>query len=197
MMRKYVVFLFLLILGCGKTEAPFPKVSVTHPKTFQQLGDSVTTTTQTALVRTLLKHLEDGGPTKAAVFCTVNAIPITDSLATHFQVQVRRISDKNRNPKNKADENDLAVMEQWSKSLQKGGNAQPLLREDSGQYLYFKPIFLGMPTCLQCHGNPETDINPEVRALLAEKYPADQATGYKVGDLRGAWKITMSKRRAL
>ena len=39
--------------------------------------------------------------------------------------------------------------------------------------------------CLACHGAPE-QIPAEVAAILAERYPDDQATGYAVGDLRGA-----------
>ncbi|MBL7980118.1 MAG: DUF3365 domain-containing protein [Bacteroidetes Order II. Incertae sedis bacterium] len=196
-MHKYSVFLFLLILGCGKTEKPSPVAFATHTKSFEQLGDSVATTTQSVLVKTLLKRLEDGGPAKAAAFCSVKAMSITDSLATHFKVQVQRISDRNRNPKNKANENDLAVIEQWSKSIQKGDKAQPLLKDEADQYVYYKPIVIGMPTCLQCHGNPEADIKPEVKALLATSYPADQATGYKMGDIRGAWKVSMAKHRGL
>ena len=39
--------------------------------------------------------------------------------------------------------------------------------------------------CLTCHG-PVEAIPPEVRAVLRKRYPSDQATGYSVGDLRGA-----------
>ena len=38
--------------------------------------------------------------------------------------------------------------------------------------------------CLACHGSPDT-INPVVKAALAAKYPKDQATGFKEGDLCG------------
>ena len=38
--------------------------------------------------------------------------------------------------------------------------------------------------CLACHG---TKIDPVVAAKLTELYPRDQARGYKVGDIRGAF----------
>ena len=41
------------------------------------------------------------------------------------------------------------------------------------------------PTCLGCHGDP-AGIPAEVRAVLTERYPTDKATGYRIGDLRGA-----------
>ncbi len=50
-----------------------------------------------------------------------------------------------------------------------------------------------MPACLKCHGLPGKDIDANTLALLQKKYPEDKATGYKLGDLRGAWKISFSK----
>ncbi len=42
--------------------------------------------------------------------------------------------------------------------------------------------------CLDCHGSPDT-INPVVKAALAAKYPKDQATGFKEGDIRGWFRV--------
>jgi hypothetical protein len=39
--------------------------------------------------------------------------------------------------------------------------------------------------CLSCHGGP-ADLAPGVRAALDARYPGDRATGYRIGDLRGA-----------
>ena len=41
------------------------------------------------------------------------------------------------------------------------------------------------PPCLRCHG-PADDIDPSIRAQIAAQYPDDAATGYAVGELRGA-----------
>jgi hypothetical protein len=41
---------------------------------------------------------------------------------------------------------------------------------------------LGM--CTTCHGD-EAAMGPELRELIAESYPDDEATGFEVGDLRG------------
>ena len=37
--------------------------------------------------------------------------------------------------------------------------------------------------CLACHGS---EVSPEVREAIAARYPGDRATGFAVGDLRGA-----------
>ncbi len=41
--------------------------------------------------------------------------------------------------------------------------------------------------CLNCHGS---DIKPNVRAKIQELYPADQATGFKPGELRGVFTLS-------
>ena len=45
------------------------------------------------------------------------------------------------------------------------------------------------PVCLVCHGQ---DLAPEVRATLEQYYPDDWATGYSLGQVRGA--ISLSKK---
>jgi len=42
---------------------------------------------------------------------------------------------------------------------------------------------------LQCHGEPGKDIQAENLTLLHQVYPDDKATGYKLGDLRGIWRV--------
>jgi hypothetical protein len=44
------------------------------------------------------------------------------------------------------------------------------------------------PLCLNCHGAP-ADLSPAVKARLAERYPNDKATGYAVGQIRGAMTL--------
>ena len=47
-----------------------------------------------------------------------------------------------------------------------------------------QPIVIAEP-CLACHGAAET-IAPAVTEVLAARYPNDRATGYALGDMRGA-----------
>ena len=52
-------------------------------------------------------------------------------------------------------------------------------------YRYMKPI----PTaglCLTCHGG---DVSEEVTKKVQLLYPNDQATGFTVGDIRGAFTL--------
>jgi hypothetical protein len=40
--------------------------------------------------------------------------------------------------------------------------------------------------CLGCHGDA---IGPAIKSKLSELYPQDLATGYREGDLRGAFVV--------
>ena len=40
------------------------------------------------------------------------------------------------------------------------------------------------PICASCHG-PEQDLGPGVRERIAARYPADRATGFREGEIRG------------
>ena len=50
-------------------------------------------------------------------------------------------------------------------------------------------IFLGMETCLKCHGRVGHEIANETYAVISKLYPEDKATNYRLGDFRGAWKV--------
>lgn len=52
---------------------------------------------------------------------------------------------------------------------------------------YWQPIYV-QPACLSCHGAP-AEIAPEVREVLAQRYPGDQALGFANGDFRGLFVV--------
>jgi hypothetical protein len=41
--------------------------------------------------------------------------------------------------------------------------------------------------CLTCHGKT---LAPDLAAAIARNYPGDQATGFELGQLRGAFSVT-------
>ena len=140
-----------------------------------------------------LKHaMQQGGPVNAIGVCNTTAMPITAKVSLEQGLTLSRVSRKNRNPANapkywqgkvlesfenqKAAGDDLATMA-WSEVATVDGKQQ---------FRFMKAIPTGA-LCLQCHGS---DISPEVSARLAELYPADKATGYAAGDIRGAFVVT-------
>lgn len=138
----------------------------------------------------LLQQVETGGPLGAVAFCADSAQAFT---ARHAQggVYVRRVTTKTRNPANAPDSMELRALEVFE-GMQATAERPAEFVESSGdrtarELRYLRPIVI-QERCLACHGDPAA-MSPEVRDLLAERYPADRATGYRAGDLRGAISV--------
>lgn len=171
----------LVLFGCADGTPPAVHMD---PAEVLAMGDSISRQAQQTLMKNVAMAMQEGGPAHAVEFCNTQAVPLTDSMAARFAVTVQRLSDRNRNPGNAiATDADRAAWKRISEER------QPFVaqRADGGAWFY-KPIFMGMPTCLKCHGGAG-DIAPETQAVLADRYPADKAVGYREGDLRGLWKI--------
>lgn len=108
--------------------------------------------------------------------------------------RVRRVSEKVRNPADTPDPAERDVLRFWAEEKKAGrlgatAEHQEILAENGKTYFhYMRPIFIAGPVCLQCHGEPGK-LAPGVAEALQELYPNDRATGYAVGDLRGAISV--------
>lgn len=144
----------------------------------------------------LKRHMKAGGPMEAAEFCATNAYPLTDKVSNDLgrDVTVKRISLKYRNPANKpASKTETAVLESFQ-ALQDQNVMLPeylVERVSFDTYKYYKPLNINKGVCLKCHGNISN--NPELANYIGKNYPEDKATGYKMGDLRGAIVVTVKK----
>lgn len=159
------------------------------PIDYRKLGDSLSLQAQQVLVRNLLGAIQKGGSDYAVDFCSERAMPLTDSLSKKYKVRIQRISVKNRNPKNAASLFERKLLESFASA---NSPKDTLLQTPKG-IIYYKPIRVAMPTCLQCHGNPKSDINSATLSTIKEKYRFDKATGYALNDLRGAWKLSFEE----
>ena len=147
------------------------------------------------LVGRLNQEYQQGGAGRGVQVCAQVAQTLTREVAREQGVQMRRVSLKNRNPRNAPDAWERQILQRWERDLQAGKPIGEVgeWRTQQGQrvYRYMRPIMLAMPLCLECHGDPQ-NIKPEVRRLIRQNYPNDKATGYKLGDLRGAFSITIA-----
>lgn len=148
---------------------------------------------QTTLVGELQAAMKAGGPTNAIEVCNTKASAIATELSNKNGLQIGRTSLKIRNPKNAPDAWETKVMKEFEARKAKGEDPAALEHSevvtDGGKktfrYMKALPVAQGMP-CPVCHG---VELKPEVRAKLQQLYPQDKATGFKVGDLRGAVTI--------
>lgn len=138
------------------------------------------------LKQNLQSAMASGGPEAAISFCSLQAGEIT-TQANKNGWRVSRVSFKNRNPDNIPDEYESAVLQNFA-ARQANGEALDHMWSvgmHEGEIRVMKAIAVQEP-CLACHGD---NISPAVKTLLKNKYPADLATGYKSGELRGAFSL--------
>jgi hypothetical protein len=144
----------------------------------------------------MMKHLAAGGPLQAISACADTAQVLTAKISAEHDASIRRVSEKWRNPKDMPDQYEANVLAVFAAGLAAGAEPESIehiefIPSGSGTLVrYMKPIIVqGM--CLTCHGDTGS-MKPEVSSLLKQKYPHDKATGYKVGDLRGAVSVTLT-----
>lgn len=135
----------------------------------------------------LFAALDSAGPAQAVSYCADSAQTWTAQHAKEG-VYVRRVSMRVRNPQNRPDATEsvqLARLDSLHRAGALPGEVMESIVDPSGARVvaYLRPVIV-QERCLACHGTRER-ISPEVRSLLAERYPEDRATGYAAGDFRG------------
>jgi len=129
------------------------------------------------------------GLTAVVDFCHENAGKLSDSLGRVHNVVIRRSSHKFRNPENKPDLDEEAVLNEYLRLQEENKPMEPVVMKDSEGYVHFYAPIKLKEKCMQCHGEVGKDIPEEVYKVIKEKYPNDKATGFKTGELRGIWNI--------
>lgn len=176
--------------SAGVAEKPQIEVDEVELKAY---ADLITATVQEELLANVTSAVQEGGFAHAVEFCNVEAIPLTEGTVSDFRGKVERITDRNRNPNNGlSTETDQAVFAHFQESE----SAVDSLVFVGNEYIYYKRINLGMPTCLSCHGGSE-DLDAGALAKITELYPEDKAQGYSLKELRGAWKVTFPENMEL
>jgi hypothetical protein len=139
----------------------------------------------------LMQELKTGGLEGAVAVCSTKAQARTAAYRRTFRNDIRRVSLRRRNPANEPDAYERRVLESFDRlSVEARPTAEhwELVREDGREALrYLKPV-VANAMCLTCHGE-KAKIPTAVQALLAKEYPDDRATGFSVGDVRGAVSV--------
>ena len=154
-------------------------------------ADLIILTMHDALLRELQEGLARGGPRSALAACHSNSVAVSWRLARGEGIASGRTSDRLRNPTN--------VSPRWAAPLVEANAGRPARDVDGfavdlgSRVGVLRPIVL-QPMCTGCHG-PADHIKPEVRQMLADRYPRDRATGFTLGEIRGWYWVEMPKPR--
>jgi hypothetical protein len=142
-----------------------------------------------ALSGRLSAAIAEGGVISAIEVCSVEALPLTQAVAAEHGSGIRRVSHRPRNPENRADATDREAIARFQKAIADGAPLEPESAPANGVTVIRLPIVLSNPLCLSCHGAPGEEVDPATLAAIKDRYPADEATGFSLGELRGIWRI--------
>jgi cytochrome c553 len=169
-------------------------VVVEKHKSYEEIGLEYALSTKKLLGQNLMETIQKKGTLEALAFCTIHAMPLTDSMSVKYNATIKRVSDKNRNPNNRANAEELVYIAQFKKEIAENIESKPVVVVDKGEKVQF---YYPIPTntmCLQCHGKPE-NIKSDVQAKIKALYPKDLAVGYGENEVRGIWSITFDKKK--
>lgn len=194
-MRKInpgILLISCFLIACSSSDEKTNQSN--EPKIdFLESGKEISAVAQTELLKNVKNALEKEGPVYAIEFCNIHAESIADSISKNFDVQIQRLSLKNRNPQNAPTaKEDKLLLNDYLEKLNEGRAITDTLIRLNDIASYYRPIIISAETCLKCHGQPGEEINTETMIALNKLYPDDRATNYRMGELRGMWKITFS-----
>lgn len=138
------------------------------------------------LLGTVKQAMAEGGPRNAVMACQT----LAPAIAERHSLQpwtVGRTALKVRNPDNQPDAWERQVLERFASAAAEGKPVAGLSHGEvvDGEYRYMQAIPTGEP-CLACHGK---NIDKDLVAVLDQRYPDDQARGFALGELRGAFTL--------
>lgn len=144
-----------------------------------------------ALKAELSAAMVDGGPVAAIEVCNLAAPAIAEAASAAHGWTVGRTSLKLRNPANAPDAWELAVLREFEERKARGEDPKTLehaeiVTDGGGQAFRYMKAIPTQAVCTKCHG---TQLDPDVVAQIESLYPHDQARGFVVGDIRGAFTI--------
>ena len=94
---------------------------------------------------------------------------------------IRNVTDRARNPKNKADKFELEAIEYFKNNRDKNMLMKRINQNGVDLFNFTSPLVIE-PYCISCHGKKE-----ETLSIIQKRY--DSAYDYKVGDIRGVTSI--------
>ncbi|MGZ0656885.1 Tll0287-like domain-containing protein [Coraliomargarita sp. W4R72] len=173
------------LAACSEKPAP----SAATDAGYIEQSRSTVAALQQQLSTELKSAIQTKGVVEAIQVCANVAQPITAAVGAETSEQhISRTALRVRNPANQPDALSQSILQNWQTAMDTNGTTpEPVVNHEGDRVIVHHPIIL-IAGCLACHGDPTT-IAPEVAQKLASLYPEDKATGFAVGDLRGAFRV--------
>lgn len=168
--------IWLPLASCGREQPEVPAAEVARAEAALQPFKE-------QLLDALMTSLE-AGPENAIEVCRKRAPQIAEALSVDG-LRMGRTSHRLRNPAN--------APQEWVRPLlaayvENPASPNPMtVWVDEKTVGYVEPIF-AVSFCISCHGPA---VGEELLGTIRELYPEDQAIGFRTGDLRGLFWLTM------
>jgi hypothetical protein len=148
---------------------------------------SAVMTFQKTLKKELMSAIQSGGLKKAVEVCHGRAPEIAEDIGKQTGWEIGRTSLKTRNQKNRPSDAERAVLVEFGQRKDSGEAVSTLewWQENEQAIAYMKAIPM-KGICASCHGS---NVSPSLKQHINQFYPHDMATGFEVGDIRGAFTL--------
>ncbi len=136
----------------------------------------------------LKEALHNGGPAYAVKVCSETAPALAKQLSKKTGWSIRRVSLKPRNAHTAIPDTwERDVLKKFDKARAEGTDPSTMTATlvENGRFRFMKAQAVE-PVCLTCHGKK---IAPNVLNALKKYYPRDNARGYSLGQIRGAFSL--------
>ena len=183
-MKKSVVFSALFLLATSTSYAA-DDINKYKEESIAVIGP---------FAKQLLEANQKAIKESAIVVCKDIAPALASEASRKNGVKLTRVSLKVRNPMlGTPDAWEQKTLQDFEARMAKGEKADTIaaaeiVDEPAGKSFRFMKAIALQQGCVGCHGTAD-QISPEVKASLAKDYPYDKATGYSVGQIRGAVSI--------
>lgn len=197
---SYAIILFLFVMGCN-SDKPVDRNAIAEEMAGREIkrvtkaeltekalefGSSLVEDANQLLVDTLIQQIDEDGLEKSLEYCANYVDADIESFRTGIRV---------RNPENEADSLDLLMLEAYQYGKSNGLETPPSIQDVDPEVLLFNaPIFIKDEICLKCHGMIGSEIEESFYDSIVSRYPSDQSTGFKKGELIGIWSIRIPKK---
>ncbi|WP_178984940.1 Tll0287-like domain-containing protein [Winogradskyella helgolandensis] len=173
-------------LGMKQTQTNFEDLP------YGERGLKYALTTKAVLGKNLMGTIQKKGILEALNFCNLQAYPLTDSMSVVHNATIKRVTDKPRNPNNKANTEELGYIRDFKEVIANNEEPKPIVKKMDDKVKVYYPITTNN-MCLQCHGKPNETVEASTLTRIKSLYPMDKALGYDINEVRGIWSITFDK----
>src|SRR5262245_8131957 len=155
-----------------------------------QHAELIIVSIQNATSAELTRELTARGPGDAVQVCHLSATALTQRIGREEGIAAGRTSARLRTPSNAPKPWAAPIVKQYENA--RASSVDGFVVDLGERVGVMRPI-AHRAVCSPCHGLEE-QLNPRVRAELKDRYPKDQAIGFKDGDLRGWIWVELPKK---